>query len=107
NVYALAVSGTNVYAGGDFTIAGGNPANYVAKWDGSNWSPMGSGMNGYVWALAVWGNDLYAAGSFTNAGGVPAHAIAKWDGSNWSALPSEISFSPSNPAAVAYTIQVS
>ena len=35
-VYALAVdaSGT-LYAGGDFTTAGGVSANYIAKWDGS------------------------------------------------------------------------
>ena len=44
-VYALAVSGTNLYAGGGFTTAGGVPANYIAKWDGSAWSALGSGMN--------------------------------------------------------------
>ncbi len=43
-VYALAVSGTNLYAGGWFTTAGGVPANYIAKWDGSAWSALGSGM---------------------------------------------------------------
>ena len=43
--YALAVSGTNLYAGGYFTTAGGVTANYIAKWDGSAWSALGSGMN--------------------------------------------------------------
>ena len=45
-IYALAVSGTNLYAGGSFTTAGGVPANHIAKWDGSAWSALGSGMDG-------------------------------------------------------------
>ena len=45
-VYALAVSGSTLYAGGDFTTAGGNAANYIAQWNGSSWSALGSGMNG-------------------------------------------------------------
>ncbi|SPE54289.1 exported hypothetical protein [Verrucomicrobia bacterium] len=85
-VVALAVSGTNLYAGGWFTNAGGVMANYIAKWDGNAWSTLGSGMNGMVFALAVSGTDLYAGGSFTTAGGVPANSIAKWDGGTWSAL---------------------
>src|SRR5262245_60164496 len=85
-VYAIAVSGTNVYAAGTFTNADGNPANRVAKWDGSSWTPLGSGMNGAVYALAVWGTNLYAGGVFTTAGGNFARAVARWDGSNWSML---------------------
>jgi trimeric autotransporter adhesin len=44
-VYALAVSGSTLYAGGDFTTAGGIAANYIAQWNGSSWSALGSGMN--------------------------------------------------------------
>jgi hypothetical protein len=33
-VYALAVSGTNLYAGGDFDTAGGKPSLFIAKWVG-------------------------------------------------------------------------
>ena len=82
------MSGTNLYAGGYFTTAGGVAANNIAKWDGSAWSALGSGMNGQpdVYALAVSGTNLYAGGCFTTAGGVPANNIAKWDGSAWSAL---------------------
>ncbi len=35
-VEALAVSGTNLYVGGLFSTAGGNPANNIAQWNGSN-----------------------------------------------------------------------
>jgi hypothetical protein len=91
-VRALAVSGTTLYAGGWFTTAGGVTANYIAKWNGSAWSALGSGMGGdsgfagSVFALAVSGTTLYAGGNFTTAGGVPANYIAKWNGSAWSAL---------------------
>jgi hypothetical protein len=85
-VNAVAVSGSNLYVGGDFTTAGSSPANFIAKWDGHSWSPLGSGMNQRVSALAVWGNDLYAAGDFTNAGGIQANYVAKWNGNNWSSM---------------------
>ena len=85
-MYALAVSGSDVYAGGDFTTAGGVAATNIAKWNGSSWSALGSGMNHTVRALAVLGTDLYAGGSFTTAGGAGASCVAKWNGSSWSAL---------------------
>ena len=91
-VNALAVSGSDLYAGGEFTTAGGVSANNIAKWNGSAWSALGTGMNGVstVNALAVIGGDLYAGGYFTTAGGVRANNIAKWNGSVWSALGSGI-----------------
>ena len=89
-VNVLAASGTNLYVGGVFTTAGGIAANNIAKWDGSSWSALGSGLNSNVFALAVSGDDLYAGGWFTSAGGTAARNIAKWDGSSWSALGSGI-----------------
>ena len=84
-VYALAVSGNDLYVGGEFTRVGGVSANNVAKWDGTNWSALGSGVeNGgnltRVYALAVSGTDLYVGGIFTTAGGSDANYIAKWNG---------------------------
>jgi trimeric autotransporter adhesin len=90
-VYALAMVESNLYVAGDFTMAGGGAANRIAKWNGSSWSALGSGLNYFVGALAVSGNDLYAGGGFTKAGGIAASGIAKWDGSNWSALGSGLS----------------
>jgi hypothetical protein len=86
-VYALAVLGTNVYVGGEFDTAGGSPAKAIAKWDGSTWTALGSGMAGIsipsVNALALSGSDLYAGGCFTTAGGTPVNHVAKWNGTNW------------------------
>src|SRR5205823_4896576 len=82
-VYAIAINGSDVYAGGLFTTAGGVSANYIAKWDGITWSALGSGMNGLVYAIAISGSNVYAGGSFTTAGGVSANYIARWDGIAW------------------------
>ncbi len=86
-VHAAAVDDFgNLYIGGEFTIAGEVFATNIAKWDGSRWSALGSGINGDVVTLLVSGNNLYAGGLFTTAGGVSATNIARWDGTNWSAL---------------------
>jgi hypothetical protein len=89
-VYALAVaSNGDVYAGGDFIGAGGVAAIHVARWDGTDWSSLGTGTTGggIVYALAVAGNsDVYVGGRFTQAGGVAANNVAKWNGTAWSSL---------------------
>jgi trimeric autotransporter adhesin len=83
---ALAVSGNTLYAGGDFTTTGGAAANYVARWNGSSWSTLSSGMNGDVNALTMSEDTLYAGGYFTTTGGTSANYIAPWNGSGWSVL---------------------
>jgi hypothetical protein len=69
-VRAAVVDGTgNLYISGDFTLAGDViVTNGIAKWNGTNWSALGSGVNGDVRALAVSGSDLYVGGNFTTAG---------------------------------------
>ena len=94
SVVALAVfddgSGPVPYAGGSFTTIGGVQANNIAKWDGTSWSPLGTGMSAGVRALTVFddgsGPALYAGGEFSTAGGVLVNQIAKWDGTSWSPL---------------------
>jgi len=84
--------GPALYAGGNFITAGGIAANRIAKWNGSTWSALGSGMNTWVYALTSFddgsgdGPSLYAGGSFVTAGGITANRIARWNGSAWSAL---------------------
>ena len=71
---------------GDFSTAGGVAVAGIAKWNGTAWSALGSGVNGNVAALAVIGSDLYVGGGFTTAGGVTANGLAKWNGTAWSAV---------------------
>ena len=86
-------TGPALYAGGFFAFLGTDPGDRisVAKWDGSEWSAVGGGVDGGgVQALTVFddgtGDALYAAGNFDTAGGVAANGIAKWDGTTWSPL---------------------
>lgn len=95
-VYALAMSGTTLYAGGEFALAGEATANSIAQWDGAAWSALGSGVTltdgngqpqfGAVRALAVNGGVLYAGGWFDKAGGKAANHVAQWQNNGWSAL---------------------
>jgi hypothetical protein len=84
-------SGVALYAAGSFQSAGQGSASRIAKWNGTSWSALGSGMGGGdVDALAVFddgsGSALYASGTFANAGGAAVQHIARWNGSGWSAL---------------------
>jgi hypothetical protein len=83
-------TGPALYVGGGFAEIGGVPAFSLARWNGSTWSVLGSGVNGGVFALEVWddgsGPALYIGGTFTMAGGSPASRVARWDGSSFSPL---------------------
>jgi hypothetical protein len=97
-VSAMTVYDGKLIVAGGFTTAGGNPANHIAAWDGSSWSPLGSGVDQGCWPLIVYGGRLVA--------GVVDGAVA-WDGSVWSPLGSGIEqvlpseFQGTNPVALA------
>ena len=65
-----ASGGPALFAAGEFMSAGGIAASRVARWDGSQWSPVGSGLSGTVRALVTYddgtgtGPALFAAGDF-------------------------------------------
>jgi hypothetical protein len=87
-VRALAFSGGNLYAGGDFTKSGDEPMNHVARWDGTKWWPMGSGTNGSVGSITADADAVYVLGNITTAGGDSANHVARWDiqDESWSAM---------------------
>jgi hypothetical protein len=78
--------GSDIYVGGAFDSAGGIAASNIARWDGSGWHAVGSGLNAPVHALAFRNDTLYAGGEFTSAGDILAPHIARWDGTSWSTL---------------------
>ncbi|MCA8942723.1 MAG: hypothetical protein KDB80_09220 [Planctomycetes bacterium] len=90
-VFAVAEFQGDLYAGGDFEQAGGQSISFLAKWNGTNWSAVGSGISGgQVWGLHATATHLYVGGSFDVAGGTTVNHVAAWDGSAWSALGSGI-----------------
>lgn len=78
-VMAMAKVGSDIYVAGLFSATSNLLANNIAKWDGSRWQRLGSGINGEISTLAVSGNHLYAGGVFTFAGDVAVHNLAYWD----------------------------
>ena len=89
-------AGPELYVGGLFRYAGGNPVGEgIARWNGVSWSTVFLGVTGPngagVRALEVFddgtGPALYVGGAFNYVGVVTAaNNIAKWDGAQWSAL---------------------
>ena len=87
-VYDLAVlddgSGSALYAAGVFDMAGGVAVANIARWNGSNWSALGSGLDNQGRVVCAYNDgkspqsDLYVSGVFRTAGGMPASHIACW-----------------------------
>ncbi len=79
-VAALAHDGTNLYAGGIFTTAGGVSAARVAAWNGTSWTNLGSGQPYDVLSLLSLGTNLYSGyGSSTYRVG----GVTTWNGTSW------------------------
>ncbi len=47
-----------VYAAGNFTLAEGKPANFIAYWDGGAWQALGNGLNLIAYARASTANSF-------------------------------------------------
>jgi trimeric autotransporter adhesin len=79
-------SGPAIFVQGSFTTIGGIPARHIAKWNGKQWSAVGSGlgMGGHTRIYDDGrGPALYVIGYGYEAGGVPVNNIARWDGVQW------------------------
>ncbi|MCB0711825.1 MAG: T9SS type A sorting domain-containing protein [Ignavibacteriae bacterium] len=88
-VESLILHEGQVYAGGSFVVAGSIISVNIARWDGSKWHRVGTGVNDDVYALTVDEEYLYAGGDFTVAGDIPSHGVARyhiptsqWEGMN-------------------------
>ena len=99
-VRALAVVGSDLYVGGDFTQTGDaslTDLGYIVRYDTTDktWHALPKeGLDNHVHGLAVSGSDLYVGGSFTQTGDgtlTNLGGIARYDitANTWSALPNQ------------------
>jgi len=83
-VLALAADGATLFAGGDFLTAGGEPANNVARWNGSAWDSLGAGLRDPrlliqgVRDLTLFEGSLVAGVELADF--LP---VKRWDGTTW------------------------
>lgn len=80
-VWALAVSGSTIYVGGEFTQIGGESRNNIAALDATTglataWDPD---CNGTVYGISVSGSTVYAGGGFFTVGGEDRWLLAAID----------------------------
>ncbi|MBI5034250.1 MAG: cadherin-like beta sandwich domain-containing protein [Chloroflexi bacterium] len=110
-VNAIAISGTQLYVGGNFSQSANGLVtnlNHVASYNGSAWSALAhGGLNGSsVNAIAMIGTDAYVGGAFTQSfdGAVAnLNAVAKYSGGAWTALANNGLNLPVNALAVSGT----
>ena len=77
HVYAIAINGSDVYMGGDYSDV---PGGVLWKWDGSTLTSLGTSGGADVKALCVIGDNLYIGGTFTDINSVTGtNALAVMD----------------------------
>jgi hypothetical protein len=96
NVLQLVLSEDGIlYACGDFTVSGTTPMNHIARYDGSQWASIGSGVS--VAASSIFGmsvsknGNILVGGRFQQIGGINARSLALWNGSVWTPFDIDIS----------------
>jgi hypothetical protein len=83
NSVRLAVSGTDLIATGDFTVASGGPAERIARWNGTAWSGLSTGLNANGSIVTPAGGDIFVGGGFTTAGCNQSPYFARWRENVW------------------------
>ena len=73
----------NLYVGGTFQGADAAAMNHVGRWDGTEWSGLGEGLNHVVFCLAGYGGDVVAGGFFSMSGADSISHLARWNGTGW------------------------
>ena len=80
---ALYAGASNNLGSGPFTAAGGIAMGYIGRWNGTSWSPLGTGLDGPVSQIVPLGDELIVSGLFQTAGGEAVNGIASWNGQRW------------------------
>ncbi|MGH6904747.1 MAG: hypothetical protein ACREIR_18625 [Geminicoccaceae bacterium] len=109
-VFALEVSGTQVYVGGQFERLGGQTRNGLAKVAGTTGGDLGwipnptlGGGGGLILAIEAAGNAVYVGGVFTGIGGQARTNLARLSATSGNA---DLGFAP-NPDDAVFSLVVS
>lgn len=87
-IQALAMDGSgNLYAAG--SLSDGNNNVFVSKWDGANWTVLGTDTNAFAAVGAINAMAFDGNGNLFAGGNLIKHSqtyIGKWNGSSWSTV---------------------
>jgi len=75
-----------LYLGGGFTYIGSTLFRNIARYNGTNYSSVGGGVQGglpHINILDTYNNEIIAGGVFAYAGTGYANNIASWNGTTW------------------------
>lgn len=81
-IHDMKTFGNDLYVVGVFSTAGGVPAQFVAKWDGTDWCGFGSTFNNILTALCFKNGELYVGGGFDTVDTDNVNHVAKWIGAS-------------------------
>jgi trimeric autotransporter adhesin len=87
-VWKMAISGNDLYVGGEFNRAGNIDAANIVRFNMSTqtWHALGEGTNGWIGHIRIVATNVFVGGGFTEAGGITVNNIARWNGSSWFTL---------------------
>jgi len=78
------VCGGHLIATCEFTEIGGVAAKKIASYEGTEWSPLGCGLeDGSIFDMICYKEELNVTGRFEEIGCISASNIARWDGESW------------------------
>ena len=116
SVQDMVVFNDELYAVGSCAYAGGISAQYIAKWNGTEWCGFGDVFNNTISSIEVHQGELYIGGGFTTINDDTIYRVAKWVGGDFvdqcgtlssiedtEAEPAQLTISP-NPTTSTTTI---
>lgn len=68
----------DIIIAGEFSSVSGIPCAFVARWNGSTWAAMGSGLPAVGKCFAIYNNELYAG-----VDAIGSSTLHKWSGTAW------------------------
>lgn len=95
SISCMEIYKNELYIAGFIAKFEGNVGHGIQKWNGTNWSEAGTGVqdntNGYsTWApvydLMVYQNKLYVGGAYWYSGNIYSRGFSTWDGNQWCAI---------------------
>jgi hypothetical protein len=83
-IHDMTVYNNELWVVGVFQYAGGVPAKYIAKWNGSVWCGIGEYFEQRLGRIAILNNEVIVVGGGTELlNGLQINYIAKWTGGNF------------------------